>query len=84
MPAGNKVAHNLTPTAPLSVMDEREAKRISNAIDRRLAAERAALAKDRTAKLLILGKIRLFFFLFPTQTQNTLTCWSGLNFYRCR
>jgi hypothetical protein len=43
----------------ISVVDEREAKRISNAIDRRLAAERAALAKDRTAKLLILGKCPL-------------------------
>ncbi|GAB5587430.1 hypothetical protein Unana1_02330 [Umbelopsis nana] len=47
--AANTISHSL------SVMDEREAKRISNAIDRRLAAEKAALSKDRTAKLLILG-----------------------------
>jgi hypothetical protein len=55
-PATHKVAYNRTLPTQLSVMDEREAKRVSNAIDRRLAAERAALAKDRTAKLLILGK----------------------------
>ncbi|KAG2181961.1 hypothetical protein INT43_006886 [Umbelopsis isabellina] len=55
MPAGNKLTSKSASIATLSAPDEREAKRISNAIDRRLAAERAALAKDRTAKLLILG-----------------------------
>lgn len=55
MPAGNKLSSKSASIATLSAPDEREAKRISNAIDRRLAAERAALAKDRTAKLLILG-----------------------------
>ncbi|CAM0140311.1 unnamed protein product [Umbelopsis sp. WA50703] len=55
MPTGNKLTSKSVSVATLSAPDEREAKRISNAIDRRLAAERAALAKDRTAKLLILG-----------------------------
>lgn len=55
-PATAKNAYSRTLPSHTSVVDEREAKRISNAIDRKLAAERAALAKDRTAKLLILGK----------------------------
>ncbi|CAO3675682.1 unnamed protein product [Umbelopsis ramanniana] len=54
-PATAKNAYSRTLPTHVSVVDEREAKRISNAIDRKLAAERAALAKDRTAKLLILG-----------------------------
>lgn len=74
-PAANTISHNL------SVIDEREAKRISNAIDRRLAAEKAALSKDRTAKLLILGMcsahIKVYVYICTCAVLNSQLFFTG-------